>query len=406
MVSKCDYCSRNRIANSSLFVYLLMIGKLGLGDSQLNRLVPTVVDGLNNLNIVKVASMSTYTIGINNQGSVYVWGTGPRTPDTSNSLNLLGGGAAANGAVGITGGAYSSLMGTISRTESSSSGLPTLLDTISTRFKIIDLSCGLGHALLLDTQGRVFAWGNGGNGRLGTGDTTDRSEVCLLAHLLDEKMIHVQCGASHSLALTVNGYVYSWGKNSQGQCGHGNMEDILKPTIIKKLFDIKVDQLAAGWEHSIALTNEGRLYSWGSGYKDSRRGIIPPVLGLGHSDCRPSPELLTNIEGIKITSITSGWDHCLSVDEHGKVLSWGSGQNGKLGHGNEDNITVPCYISALDKYRVIMLSAGCEHSAAITEDGELFTWGQGEGGRLGYGNDSPSSLPLKVSVISDRMNLR
>jgi alpha-tubulin suppressor-like RCC1 family protein len=72
----------------------------------------------------------------------------------------------------------------------------------------------------------------------------------------------------------------------------------------------------------------GKVYAWGSGYKDSRRGLVPPVLGLGHSEGRTLPELLSSIDGVKIVDIASGWDHCLALDSQRRVLSWGSGQNG------------------------------------------------------------------------------
>lgn len=195
------------------------------------------------------------------------------------------------------------------------------------------------------------------------------------------------------------------------------MEDVLKPTLIKKFSttttslsptssgEVTIVQLAAGWEHSLALTQTGRVYSWGCGYKDSRRGVVPPVLGLGHSECRPAPEPLTSIEAITIAAIASGWDHCLAMDQEGKLLSWGSGQNGKLGHGNEENISVPCYLSALEEVRIETFCAGCEHSAAITVDGVLYTWGHGDGGRLGQGGNSPQLSPRPVQAMRE-MNLR
>jgi len=74
----------------------------------------------------------------------------------------------------------------------------------------------------------------------------------------------------------------------------------------------------------------GRVYSWGCGYKDSRRGIIPPVLGLGHNECRMSPEKVVSLDGITISKISCGWDHSLAIDKGGKILSWGSGQNGEF----------------------------------------------------------------------------
>jgi alpha-tubulin suppressor-like RCC1 family protein len=90
-------------------------------------------------------------------------------------------------------------------------------------------------------------------------------------------------------------------------------------------------QIAAGWEHSLALTQDGALYAWGSGYKDSRRGVVPPVLGLGaYEGIRVVPERVNMSEkALHFAVIASGWDHCLAIDSNGKVLSWGSGQNGK-----------------------------------------------------------------------------
>lgn len=353
-------------------------GKLGLGDVQLNRFIPTMIDQLVNCQIFKVVSMSTYCLAISKVGKVYIWGTG-------------GNAAAANAS---------------SHPASSRLDIrPQILDALSPKLSIIDIACGLGHTLFLTALGKVYAWGNGGNGRLGLGDLHDRNEACFITTLQDEIVSQVVCGASHSLALTNKGQVYAWGKNTQGQCGQGNIEDQLKPAAIKRLSEVTIVQITAGWEHSIALTNEGKMYSWGCGYKDNRRGIIPPVLGLGHSECRPLPELISSMESVKIVSIASGWDHCLALDENGKLLSWGSGQNGKLGHNNEDNISIPCYVNSLEHVKIVSYSAGCEHSAAISEDGKLYMWGHGEGGRLGMGNNAPSLTPTVLSILPS-MNIR
>jgi RCC1 and BTB domain-containing protein len=208
--------------------------------------------------------------------------------------------------------------------------LPQPLEALVEKAPIISVACGLGHALFLLANGKVCAWGNGGNGRLGLGDTTDRAEACLIKDLVGEVIGSVQCGASHSMAITKkNGNVYIWGKNSQGQCGKGNLEDIQRPSFNATLQSETVVKMAAGWEHTIALTSNGLLYAWGSGYKDSRRGLVPPVLGLGHAEGRSLPELVVSIKDIRIIDIASGWDHCLALDSKNRVYSWGSGQNGK-----------------------------------------------------------------------------
>ena len=212
----------------------------------------------------------------------------------------------------------------------------------------------------------------------------------------------IQCGACHSLALTKSGSVYSWGKNSQGQCGLGHADDTLRPHIVTSLQSETIDQIAAGWEHSLARTVGGSLYSWGCGYKDSRRGLVPPVLGIGSNEGRMLPEILGSLRGVVIEYITCGWDHCLACDAVGNCYSWGSGQNGKLGHESDDNAAIPLVISALEGVRIVKVSAGCEHSSALSEDGVLYTWGQGDGGRLGHGNSNSFNVPKMVVALSNQ----
>jgi len=102
-------------------------GKLGHGDVQIHRLVPTVVESLQDVDIVKMSSMSTYAIAVDSCGHVYVWGTG-----------------------GSAGGSHSA------RTDIQ----PQLLEALPPKAKVIDVSCGLGHALFLLSTNKVYSWGN------------------------------------------------------------------------------------------------------------------------------------------------------------------------------------------------------------------------------------------------------
>lgn len=199
--------------------------KLGHGDTHSHRLVPTVLEHLKALRITKVTSMSTYSIAIDDDGIPYIWGTGGTVtaPYNNRAFDVL----------------------------------PMVLDALPTRLPVLDVSCGLGHALFLVKGPRVFAWGNGGNGRLGLGSMSDRAEAEPILDLDGHDIVSVSCGASHSMALTRGGRLYSWGKNSQGQCGRGGSgEDVLKPVAISSVKD-EFCQMAAGWDHSLGLTSAG-----------------------------------------------------------------------------------------------------------------------------------------------------
>lgn len=347
--------------------------------------------------------MGTTTVGVDTKGLVYMWGAGGSAGGNTNVHNL------GNSMYGY--GLHDHRLNMH----------PQLVTSIPIGERVTDISCGLGHILFLLQDGRVKASGSGGNGRLGLGDILDRKEPCLVESLLGERIAAVQCGASHSSALSVTGKIFSWGKNSQGQCGNGHLGEVHRPTLNKTLAGERVIQVAAGWEHSIALTDTGGLYAWGCGYKDNRRGIVPPVLGLKDNEGRTLPEKLlvfegdtsedttrgigsgsgtgsvsgsgtgsgvgtgrrglfeTEFEPYRIVSIVCGWDHCLALDNRGKVRSWGSGQNGKLGRGSEESVSVPSLITALSGVFIVSISAGCEHSAAVTDEGVIYTWGHGDG---------------------------
>lgn len=78
---------------------------------------------------------------------------------------------------------------------------------------------------------------------------------------------------------------------------------------------------------------------------------------------------------------------------------------GKLGQSGEENIAIPCYISGLEGITIVHISAGCEHSAAISDSGLLYTWGHGDGGRLGHGDHSQCLQPTAAEPFVN-MKLR
>lgn len=82
-----------------------------------------------------------------------------------------------------------------------------------------------------------------------------------------------------------------------------------------------------------------------------------------------------------------------------KVLSWGEGEDGRLGHGDKKCLLKPKLIATLESSRIVAIAAGSAHSAAITASGHLYTWGFGEYGRLGHGDHVSQLSPKMVNLF-------
>lgn len=123
-------------------------------------------------------------------------------------------------------------------------------------------------------------------------------------------------------------------------------------------------------------------------------------LGLGHANNVPTPCQLTSLNQyvIKKVAVHSGGKHAMALTLDGKVFSWGEGEDGKLGHDNRLSLDRPKMIEALKSKRIRDIACGSSHSAAISSTGELFTWGLGEYGRLGHGDNATQLRPKLVFI--------
>ncbi|KAF4145274.1 Ubiquitin-transferase HECT domain-containing protein [Phytophthora infestans] len=361
------------------------------GNCTENKLVPTMIAATRDILFRRIDSLSTHSIAITAKGDAMAWGNGDKY--------RLGHGS------------------------STKEYTPRMIEHLRLKGRVRDLACGLGHTLALMESGELFAWGNGSNGRLGLGDTNDRSnptrvilptieqgkeadggpESCSTS--VPVRFRHIFCGASHSLGLSWDGRAYTWGKNNQGQCGHGHTNDQWTIQEIESFEDGEeaecVTYAAGGWEHTLFSTASGRVYSCGCGYKDSRRAGIPPVLGHGDCDRRLKPTLIQSLEDAReeIVKVACGWDHSLAVSASGKVYTWGSGTNGKLGHGDEESFDTPTLVRTMEGRHVKDAKAGCEHTVFLTYDHELWSCGQGDSGRLGHGDSQTRKRPTKIGLF-------
>ncbi|XP_033986178.1 probable E3 ubiquitin-protein ligase HERC3 [Trematomus bernacchii] len=251
-----------------------------------------------------------------------------------------------------------------------------------------DVACGGQHSIFLLQDGSVYTCGSNSCGQLGQDKPGTSPE--LVAALDTQTIKMVSCGRAHSMAVNEQGQVFAWGAGEGGQLGLGTSEVAVRiPRLVKRLCDHRISQVMCGNQHCIALSKDGQLFTWGQNTSGQ--------LGLGKGE--PSklfPHPLMSLAGIPLAQITAGGDHSFALSLSGAVFGWGKNRAGQLGLNDKQDRAVPCHIKFLRSQKVVHISCGEEHTAALTKDGGLFTFGEGSWGQLGHGSTNNELLPRRV----------
>uniref|UniRef100_A0A8C7TJR8 RCC1 and BTB domain containing protein 1 n=1 Tax=Oncorhynchus mykiss TaxID=8022 RepID=A0A8C7TJR8_ONCMY len=242
--------------------------------------------------------------------------------------------------------------------DSQSTILPKKLDFLSGR-KVVSLSYGSGpHILLATEEGELFAWGHNGYSQLGNGTTNQGvAPVLVSASLLNKRVTEVACGSHHSLALTNTGEVYAWGYNNCGQVGSGSTANQPTPRRVSNCLQNKVVvSITCGQTSSLAVVENGEVYGWG--YNGNGQ------LGLGNNGNQLTPCRLVGLQGLCVLQIVSGYAHSLALTDEGLLYAWGTNTYGQLGTGNKSNQLSPVQIMHDDFHCVCVFSP--EHDDFLT----------------------------------------
>ncbi|KAJ8543400.1 hypothetical protein K7X08_005923 [Anisodus acutangulus] len=313
----------------------------------------------------------------------------------------------------------------------------------------IGISCGLFHSGLL-VDGNLWIWGKGDGGRLGFGHEDPVFVPTLNTHL--DSVRSVALGGLHSVALSSLGQVFTWGYGGFGALGHKVYHRELVPRLVEGSWDAEICHVATSGTHTAAITKSGELYTWGRDEGDGRLGLGPgrgpdeagglsipskvkslPVnvaavscggfftmalseegelwnwgansnyeLGRGGKVGGWKPQPVPSLEGVRVIQIASGGYHSLALTDKGEVLSWGHGGNGQLGNSSLQNQKVPTPVEALAHEKVIYISCGGSSSAAITDGGKLYMWGYAKDCQLGVpGLPEKQSSPIEVKFLME-----
>ncbi|NXG94287.1 HERC5 ligase, partial [Stercorarius parasiticus] len=185
------------------------------------------------------------------------------------------------------------------------------------------------------------------------------------------------------------GELFTWGQNAHGQLGAGSQTTIIpQPQLVKRLKGIPLAQIAAGGAHSAAVSLSGAVYSWGK--NDFGQ------LGLGDTEDRGCPSYIRALEHWKTVFISCGADHTAVLSKEGLVCTFGAGGAGQLGHNSTRNELTPRVVAELWGARVSQVACGRRHTLVYVPSlDKVYSFGSGEKGQLG---DQPNQLiPLPIN---------
>uniref|UniRef100_A0A674IMW8 HECT and RLD domain containing E3 ubiquitin protein ligase 4 n=1 Tax=Terrapene triunguis TaxID=2587831 RepID=A0A674IMW8_9SAUR len=254
--------------------------------------------------------------------------------------------------------------------------------------KVRDVGCGLRHTVFVLDDGTVYTCGCNDLGQLGHEKSRKRPEH--VGALDAQNIVSVSCGEAHTLALNDKGQVYAWGLATDGQLGLPGTEECIRiPRNIKSLSDIQIMQVACGYCHSLALSKGSEVYSWGQ----NKYG----QLGIGYEfKKQTSPQLIKSLLGIPFAQIAAGGAHSFVLTLSGAIFGWGRNKFGQLGLNDENDRYVPNLLKSLRSQKIIHICCGEDHTAALTKEGGVFTFGAGGYGQLGHNSTSHEINPRKV----------
>ncbi|GLJ16737.1 hypothetical protein SUGI_0288000 [Cryptomeria japonica] len=243
------------------------------------------------------------------------------------------------------------------------------------------VATGLSYTVILTKYGQVYTCGSNSHGQLGHGDTLERTTPRKVERFNSlGPVLQIAAGVSHTMAVTEDGTLYTFGSGSNFCLGHGDPRDEFQPRAVQafKRKNIHVIRVSAGDEHSVALDSNGYVYTWGKGYCGA----------LGHGDevDKTTPELLTGIKEHRAVQVCARKRKTFVLSDDGLVFAFGWMGFGSLGfvdRGISDKVVSPLVLETLKGYHISQISTGLYHTVAVTNKGLIFGFGDNERAQLG-----------------------
>ena len=239
--------------------------------------------------------------------------------------------------------------------------------------QVVQVACGDQHTAAVVDDGTLWTFGRGG-GRLGLkspANTFEPTQVC--GELDGEFVVSASCGEQHTAVRTRSGALYTFGRGSDGQLGHGDGISCMMPKRVGGALSAeRVTRVSCGMNHVAVVVADGRMFTFGRGGGRLGHAMMDNIL---------IPTLVEALLSAVVREVACGAMHTAVVCDDGALYTFGRGSEGQLGHGGRAaRALLPTRVDtgALQGVAVVGVDCGDQHTAVVTLDGHLVTFGLGE----------------------------
>ena len=283
----------------------------------------------------------------------------------------------------------------------------------------ISISSGNNFSAFVLQNNQLYSFGKNNKGQLGVGDIIDKLSPTFVSETDVSGVISVSCGNEHTLALTVDNKVFSFGENENGQLGINSFNDKISPTYIQDSNGNTINNvisISSGYSFSLILNKFGKIFSTGDNtYGQLGNGNGGPGMKQNHFndikysiDGVNSANLNKIYNGSNVRAIATGDYHMLVLLENGTVFSSGRNNYGQLGIGSTNDVSeLTPVMSDLNSYYdssglsidnyADSIYAGGNSSAILLNSGRVLFFGDNQYGQLGYSLGGFKNIPYNIT---------
>eukprot|EP00742_Colponemidia_sp_Colp-10_P005454 GILJ01005829.1.p1 GENE.GILJ01005829.1~~GILJ01005829.1.p1 ORF type:complete len:443 (+),score=58.28 GILJ01005829.1:159-1331(+) len=267
----------------------------------------------------------------------------------------------------------------------------------------------------------LWTWGSGEEGQLGY-NWKQQLAPKKVDFFEGKKVQQCACGTSHTAVALESGELYMMGSDTYGKLGVEEAEkkdkpkESQEPYLVSSLSEFKIKDVSCGEHHTAVVTDDGDVWTfgWGGSFFQGAGG-----LGLGNHESQSLPYPVESLRAYPpIKHVSCGNYHTAAISEEGQLFTWGRGEYGRLGHGNSSDGKTPEMVRFFETVKhnggpvkITQVACGGHFTIALTETGQVFSWGRNDFGQLGLGGQqvmdvySLENVPTEVEIGKKIVNI-